>query len=388
MATGFVARFLLPLVRGGRVVLGRPLSRRAVEALSRTVEREGPSDAREDAQALAVARREALTVIVSAPPLPAMDEATWRLGAAVHNLLVLDHPRLATGPGSEERIARVAEIARALAALGPPDTLNEALGRHSVVARLPDLVRPDTTVRTHLSRLSYVGRRPPPRVLALPRLRGVRVETVRKNWLRDIGVPPAARPAFLALTEASPLGEALDPLRLDPPFAWGRALSILRFAPLCRVVAGRLVATGLPRVGDVLAEALYRFASAQDETWSIRATPARLAFAVQFMAHLAWLDHLFASAHRPVAATAGTAGRDLALLLATARGRRPDLVFPADVSPMSAVGLGFWRYLDVMFQQHGVAKNPRRAVAEDLIAAAAPPATPQLAGAPPAGDAV
>jgi len=318
MATGFVTRFLLPLVRGGRVLVGRPLSRRAVEALARTAPRAGQADGREDAEALALARREALTGIVPAPPLPPLDEATWRLGAAVHNLLVLEHPRLATGAGAEERIARVAEIARSLAALGPPKTLNDALARHSLVARLPDLVRPDTTVRTHLSRLSYVGRRPPPRVLALPRLRGVRVETVRKSWLRDIGVPPAARPAFLALTEASPLGEALDPLRLDPPFAWGRALSILRFAPLCRVVAGRLVATGLPRTGDVLAESLYRFASAQDETRAIRATPARLAFAVQFMAHLAWLDHFFAS-HRREGPDASTTGRDLALLLAMVR---------------------------------------------------------------------
>src|SRR6185503_1086080 len=116
--------------------------------------------------------------------------------------------------------ARVAQAAAELAALGPPDSLAAALARHSVVARMGEIQRSDHTVRFWLGARKFVGRPPPARMLALPRVRGVRVETVRRTWLRDVGIHASARPAFLALIEASPLGEALEPLRLDPPVSW------------------------------------------------------------------------------------------------------------------------------------------------------------------------
>jgi hypothetical protein len=259
----FVSTFLLPLVRGGIVHVGRPVGARAVDRIARSLaggERGEPGDHQSPLAALAAARQATVARFLSDAPPPPLDEASLRLGAALHDLLALEHPDLA-GRGLERRQERIAAAALALASLGPPATVADAVNRHSLLARLPEIVRSDSTVHFWLGRQAFVGRVPPRRVTALPALRRVRVEVVKRAWLREIGIPSAARPAFLALNVASPLGEALDPLRLEPPLAWSRILPALRFPALARVVAGQMLEIGVDRAGDVLAEALLRFAS-------------------------------------------------------------------------------------------------------------------------------
>jgi hypothetical protein len=393
--------------------VGRPLSARDVPGLMRA-HGEGASAREHDAVAvLADARRQALLPLVStAPPLD-LDEPTVRLGAAVHDLLALAHPRIAAGPGSEARIERIAVAAAALAGLGAPATFQQVLARHSVVARLPEVVRMDHTVRYWLGRKTFVGRRPPARMLALPRVRGVKVETVRRAWLRDVGIQVVARPAFLALTEASPLGEALDPLRLDPPPSWGRMLSILRFPAIARLVAGRLVEIGVARAGDALTEALHRFGSLGDAAGPVRASPQAIAFAVQFLAHGVWLDHLFAQATPstrgpsvplarraprppPVAKIndakindAGVgqarvseegAGRELYVLLAAALQVEPELIWPQDIPRGSETGQRFASHLERLFNRHEVTRSPRWPAALELARLSAGAARRQQAG--------
>jgi hypothetical protein len=370
---------------------------------------------REAAAALAVARRERLTGLVAQPPLPPLDQATWRLGAVIHNLLAMSHPVLATGPGADGRLERIAAVTVALATLGPPTSMRDALGRHSLVARLPEVIRRDHTVKHRLGTRIFVGHRPPGHALAMGRLRGIRVESARRTWLRDVGVPGVARSTFLALNQASPLGEALDPLRLDPPPSWARLLSVLRFPGLCRVVAGRLQSQGVEAVGDALATALYRFISLQDGTDATQASADAIAYGLQFLAHLLWLDVMFtrdpaeagspfppapfasrrhpavvaagsASASVPLAAPvlplpvvppAGAAGRELAIVLAAAEDVAPGLVWPPDVMPSSELGRQFAARLDRLARAHDVRRQPRwpsaRAVAEFAVSSAPGP---------------
>ena len=227
---------------------------------------------------------------------PPLDETSLRLGAALHDLLALGHPEL--GGARSRRADRVAAAALELASVGAPRSASEAVNRHSLLARLPEIVRVDRTVFFWLGRQTFVGRRPPRRVTALPGLRRVRVEQTSRSWLREIGIPVVGRQAFLALNVASPLGEALDPLRLDPPVAWGRILPVLRFPALARVVASQAVSIGVDRSGDALADALYRFASFHDPPPGIDASPEAVAFALRFLAHMVWLDVLFGNAGR------------------------------------------------------------------------------------------
>ena len=261
----FVSDFLLPLVRGGALRIGRPLAPEVIEDAMREL----PLVDRDAIEELGRQRRTVAARHLPSATVPPFDDTSLRLGAALHNLLALGHPALAI-PLSGPRQERIAAAALELASAGTPASATEAVHRHSLLARVSEIVRVDRTVHFWLGRQSFVGRTPPRRVTALPGLRRVRIEHQSRGWLREIGIPLVGRRAFLALNVASPLGEAIDPLRLDPPVAWGRILPALRFPMIARVVAGRAVEIGVDRAGDALADALYRFAGFQ-----IRSTTSR-----------------------------------------------------------------------------------------------------------------
>jgi hypothetical protein len=333
MVRSLVGRFLLPLVRGGQVHVGRPLDARAVATLvaawastdpRKRFSQIGPEElkAGED---LAKARAAHAGTLLLDLRLPSLDESTFRLGAALHNLLVLSHPSLSS-PGHDERNrSRIAAAANQLADLGPPGTAAEAVRRHSLLVRLPEVVQPERLVTYWLGKQLFVGRTPPSRLLALPRLRRVTVDETRRLWLREVGIPACARPAFGALSRASPLGEALDPLRLEPAISWSRILPILRFPTLARLVADRVIELGLLAAGGALAAALFQYASVRDSP-EPAGSAAGVAFGIRFLAHLVWLETLF-SRDDPAAA-----GGDLGALMVAAAEVDPGLVFPPDVN--------------------------------------------------------
>jgi hypothetical protein len=342
----FVSTFLLPLVRGGAVHVSRPLGHGAVDRLVRTL----PALEPEATSELAVRRQSVAARILPAARPPELDEATVRLGAALHDLLALAHPGLA-GAGAARRQASISTAALELASVGPPASARQAVDRHSLLARLPEIVRVDRTVHFWLGRQTFVGRRPPRRVMAMPAVRRVRIERTDRGWLREIGIPAVARPAFLALSVASPLGEALDPLRLDPPVAWGRILPVLRHAALARAVAGRALEVGLLRAGDALAEALYRFASFHDPPIGLPASAEAIAFALRFLAHLVWLDVLFGGGHEKPSDTGDDrgpgSGTDFAVVLTAAARTHPALVWPGDAPKTGSLADAFRARLEL-----------------------------------------
>ncbi len=333
----FVSRFLLPLVRGGALHVGRPMGPKALQAMTDafrpgrrrvlSLEDMAEEDAVAELARLRHGRARALLIDATLPPL---DESALRLGVAVHNLLALVHPRL-LGRSAERRQEQVVAVTLPIADLGPPTTAEEVVRRHSLLARLPEITRSEHTVEYWAGRRRYVGRPPPAHLLALPRVRRVSTSSQRRLWLKEIGVPACARGLWAALQRASPLGEALDPLRLEPPPAWERILPVLRFPALCRLVAGRLVEVGIEPAGAALVPALLRFASARDATGAA-ATPGDVAFSVRLLAHAFWLDHL------TVGSTLAGSGA-LGALLAAAFDLEPRLVWPPDLdggAPLAA----------------------------------------------------
>jgi hypothetical protein len=198
---------------------------------------------------------------------------------------------------------------------------------------------------------------PPRRITALPKLRNVRVELVRRTWLREIGIPAVGRAAFLALNLASPLGEALDPLRLEPPLAWSRILSVLRFPALCRAVVGRALDLGVGPAGEAFADALFRFASLQEPAGGMVASAEALRFAIRFLAHLIWVDLLFGA--RAPADGAGDFGIELAVILTAAARTSPALVWPPDLPRSGDLGRAFAARLEAMATRVA-AQTPRR----------------------------
>jgi hypothetical protein len=337
----FVSRFLLPLVKGGALHVGRPLGARAIAAMVGTwgpgrrpgmssLEDMSEEDAATELLRLRQARARALLPGAAGPPL---DETTLRLGVGVHNLLALGHPGLGAGLAAalagralERRQEQIVEATLPIAEVGPPTTVEEAVRRHSLLARIGEITRTEHTVEYWAGRRRFVGQAPPAALLALPRVRRVTTTSLRRLWFKEIGVPACGRPLWIALFRASPLGEALDPLRLDPPLAWERILPVLRFPPLCRLVAGQLVELGLERAGAPLVGALLKFTSLNA---SAGATPAAAAFAIRFLAHSFWLQQLY----RPDDAI--SAASEVAALVVAAAEVEPALVWPPDV-PASA----------------------------------------------------
>ncbi|MBC8133368.1 MAG: hypothetical protein H7X95_10345 [Deltaproteobacteria bacterium] len=166
---------------------------------------------------------------------------------------------------------------------------------------------------------------------------------------------------------------------------------------MCRLVAGRLVNLGVDRTGDALTDGLYRYVSLQDTAGSVPASSEAAAFAVGFIAHLGWLDHLFDSHARNAASVRDSAaaavssassgssagigtGREMAVILAAADHVDGRLIWPSDVPRQSQVGQGFARHLARLFQRHDVKMSPRWPVAEDLVRLAARALPPRLAG--------
>jgi hypothetical protein len=383
MARRFVAEFLLPLVRGGALRVGRPLGpgtvARVIERIARA-SRDATDDEAEALTALGDGRRLCSGRLLPTAVAPPLDAVSVRLGAALHDLLALAHPDLA-GPGLGRRQEQIAAAALELASVGAPASAREAVNRHALLARLPEIVRVDRTVRFWLGRQTFVGRTPPGRIMALPSLRRVRVERQSRGWLREIGIPAVGRRAFLALNVASPLGEALDPLRLDPPLGWGRILPVLRFPVLARAVAGAVVELGVERAGDALAGALYRYAGMHDPPLGVPVSGESVAFALGFLAHLVWLDVLY-----PPAAEAARArepgrepGLELAVVITAAARTRRALVWPADVPADGDLGRAFAARLETLDARAAAAGSPRLAAALSIADFAAAPVTRPLA---------
>jgi hypothetical protein len=372
MPRRFVSEFLLPLVKGGPLHIGRPLGSRTVEriaaglagasdgfAAAETHDPSAPELPPSEGEALVELsrhRRQRIAELLPVAEAPPLDEVTLRLGAAAHNLLSLGHPEI-VGRGAEARQERIAAVATVLASAGPPRSVSEAVSRHSLLARLPEIVRSDRTVHFWVGRRNFVGRVPPRRITALPKLRNVRVELVRRTWLREIGIPAVGRAAFLALNLASPLGEALDPLRLEPPLAWSRILPVLRFPALCRAVVGRALDLGVGPAGEAFADALFRFASLQEPAGGMVASAEALRFAIRFLAHLIWVDLLFGA--RAPADGAGDFGIELAVILTAAARTSPALVWPPDLPRSGDLGRAFAARLEAMATRVA-AQTPRR----------------------------
>ncbi len=377
MARRFASEFLLPLVKGGALHVGRPLGPRAVERIgvgllgvgvggcaagaaeNSAAAAELPAVERQALRELAGYRRQRIAELLPAVEAPVLDVVDLRLGAAIHNLLALGHPEIA-GRGVEWRQDRIAAAATTLAGAGAPRSVGEAVNRHSLLARLPEIVRSDRTVHFWVGRRTFIGRVPPKRITALPKLRNVHVDLVRRGWLREVGIPAVGRPAFLALNLASPLGEALDPLRLEPPLAWSRVLAVLRFPALCRAVAGRALDLGVRRAGEAFADALFRFASLQEPTGGVLATGEALRFAIRFLAHLVWLDLLFGERARDAGADpSADFGVELPVVLVAARRTSEDLVWPHDLPRDGDLGRAFASRLDAMAARVAAQSPPR-----------------------------
>ena len=337
----FVAEFLLPLVRGGALHVGRPLGPRGGRAPGR---RRGAGRVEPEAADARSARAAAPSPRGLLPPAAAAaarrGDAPARRGACTICWRSV-HPGLA-GPGLGDAAASAIADGGARAGVGrAAGSAREAVNRHSLLARLPEIARVDSTVHFWLGRQLFVGRTPPRRVTAHARAaagarRAPRSELAARDRHSGRGaarVPGAQRgePARRGARSAA----ARSAAGLGPHPA--RAARFRRWPAWSR---GACSSSASSARATRSREALYRFASLHDPPVGLPATAEAVAFALRFLAHLVWLDVLFGGARPPAgerraAQSAGgppEPGIDLAVVITAAARTRLSLVWPADVA--------------------------------------------------------
>jgi hypothetical protein len=275
----FFEEALLPLVRGGEVMVGEPID---ADGLAAIIDPDAPGQSGARAS-IAEARRAVAETICLAPPPLELDDEALHLAVALYDALFLTHPD-ARGR-SEKARARVAEFAEACARLAPPPDGASLLARHTVLHALFRIVRTDHRVSFWAGAREFRGQPPPKRILRWGRLRRVRVEDHRINWHRQAGLPLAARAILRRLLASSPLTDLASPLRGEPALSLEAGAPFLGDPEIARFLCAEYLGVGLPRIYGVLGAALAAFLRNH-------AAPADARLVLAFLTHLHILDAL------------------------------------------------------------------------------------------------
>lgn len=202
-----IERFVLPLLEGGQVQIGRPIAPGCASFFAMAT----PSS--EDA------RLRVFTALIDAAdeihdietvPFPG-GTISW-LAAAAHDLCALTDPSLdrVFVRGARQTIAAWAD--RWIELVPPPTTRGDALARHALLAPLLRMKRTDTVVKNWAYTYRFYGRRPPANVVALPTIRFVRTfeNAVGLGDLLDKDPSLELSRRYAALVSRSPVTQLLE----------------------------------------------------------------------------------------------------------------------------------------------------------------------------------
>jgi hypothetical protein len=270
-----------PLVLGGPLVPQRPFG--AARAAEIGAERRIVDDelrTRVDLVRLRVARS-----IAPIDFLPELDGSEWALAAALNDLLQVTNHEL-SGFGTRRRHQTLLASVRGTIARVPPcRALGEAVARHATFARALELCRTDTRVAWWTGSADFRGQTPPPRLLAWPGLRNVRVDRnavplveMARGTPTDEAVYQQALAEWLA---CSPLTDLANADRETPAFRWtSHSVSLVATLPGSNLalrtlsvgtdddaVAGERALAALERATTVLPEGPARAIAAQFTAW-------------------------------------------------------------------------------------------------------------------------
>jgi len=203
-----VESFVLPLLRGGAVVVGRPFRPRDFELMQLEVGQLRRAD-------LGFARLRRTELLSPSVTLPDPDAEEVSLWIGLHNTLVFDHPERMRVWARGVTWRRAEGATRTLLTLPTPDSFESGLARHIALEAFLELRRRDTVVATATGDVRYLGQEVPRRRF---RLTGPLQGSVREDrvaWIDQTHAPETVRLTEDAM-RASPLTCLLDPLRAPP----------------------------------------------------------------------------------------------------------------------------------------------------------------------------
>jgi hypothetical protein len=234
-------RFVLPLVRGGEVVVGKPIS---TDELA-TLEDQIPHNL-EQVNAVDDARTDVVAELVVRSPSMVFDGDELALAAAVHNLLFLGHPRADGWSVSVTARKRVLESAQLMAARNFSQSRSRVLGRHGLLHNVFRLQRTDTKLSWWTGSATFLGQKPPARLRAWRGMRRVREESTTAGYEDLLGTPEIA-PVLTAVLRRSPLTQLLSMGREGPPVHWEDTVFLLRDPELARAISYRAIRGAEPK---------------------------------------------------------------------------------------------------------------------------------------------
>ena len=168
----FLDRFVLPLLGGGQLTVGVPVRPSEVRAMGEELVRAPIPD-------LEYVRLRQAQNVVSEPILEEAGVDELGLWAALHNMLLLDHPERSRVWTRRITWRRLEAASRTFLTLGQAGSFAEALARHVAVGPFLELVRRDIVILTLEGEERYIGQPVPRRRLRY----GRRDELV--TWLED-----------------------------------------------------------------------------------------------------------------------------------------------------------------------------------------------------------
>lgn len=263
----FIEGFVLPLLAGGPVEIGRPIRPRDHELMLDQPSLLGHPE-------LLFSRLRRARELTPHPGLPDPDRDELALWVGLHNALVFDHPERHRVWARASTWRRVEGAARSMFTLPMPADLGEGLARHVSVGAFIELRRVDTIVATATGELRYLGQSLPRRLFGSPvNPSGHREETVR--WLGQPHAPETHRLVEDAM-RASPLTCLLHPLLAPPGWSPLWAVDFLRSRPFARAVVHRWAAhSDWIAVGGAVTSALLPVLSKSGEPSASRTQEER-----------------------------------------------------------------------------------------------------------------
>jgi len=253
----FLTQFVQPLVAGGELHVGRPLTQADLDRFEDELPR-----ASVEQVAVDEARAQIVSTLVCRPPAFVLEPEELALAAGLHNALFLAHPAADGVLVTEKQRRRV--VATAADMVTRPLTRNRTriLARHALLHNLFNLERTDTFVSWWTGRARFLGQKPPHRLVAWRGVRRVREEVSRVEYDELLATPDVA-PVIATLLRRTPLTQLLGAHLGAPTLHWEDAVFLLRDPEIARAITYEAI----------------RGAEARDQV----AAPARLAAAFEQM---------------------------------------------------------------------------------------------------------
>ena len=296
----FLTSFVLPLVRGGELHIGTPISVDDVNELDGEIPHQSAL-----AEEVDDARHTVVSTLLARPPGIILERDDLALAAALHNALLLAHPDVDRFAVTQKQRQRIADTGMLLAAQPMTTDLRRVLSRHGLLHNIFAITRRDISLSWWSGRANFYGQAPPARLTTWRSVRRVHEDKSEASFDELIS-REGALPIAATLLRRSPLTQLLTTHISAPVAHWEDAAFLLRHIEFARAVA--YIAVG---DGDAAAASGHaaRLAAGFDQMLERMPPVADVRAVAAFLVHLAALfaaaeQHLPSKETSPMVASA------------------------------------------------------------------------------------